>query len=104
MGLFSSIFGKKDNSELIAAIADGAYLVDVRSAAEFKSGSVPGAVNIPVESIPQQLSKLANKPHIVVFCRSGNRSGYAKSLLENAGITNVINGGTWQNVNQVVNS
>jgi len=37
-----------------------------------------------------------------VFCRSGNRSGQAKMILEQNGIKNVVNGGTWQNVSQFV--
>jgi rhodanese-related sulfurtransferase len=104
MGLFSSIFGKSDNNQqLIGAIKEGALLVDVRSAAEFASGSVKGAVNIPLDSIQNQLSKFKNKKNIVVFCLSGGRSSQAKSILERNGFTNVINGGGWKNVNQFVN-
>jgi rhodanese-related sulfurtransferase len=44
----------------------------------------------------------SNKKNIVVFCRSGNRSGQAKVILENNGIKNVTNGGTWQDVNKFV--
>ena len=39
---------------------------------------------------------------IIVYCRSGNRSGQAKSILEQHGFTNVINGGAWDNVSQFV--
>ena len=42
------------------------------------------------------------KNMFVVFCRSGNRSSQAKSILEQNGFKNVINGATWQNVNQFV--
>jgi rhodanese-related sulfurtransferase len=38
----------------------------------------------------------------VVFCRSGNRSGQAKMILEDNGFTNVINGGTWLMVNEAI--
>lgn len=103
MGFFSALFGKTDNSKLIEAIKDGAYLVDVRTPAEFATGSVKGAVNIPLNKVADQLSKFKGKKSIVVFCRSGNRSGQAKSILENNGFQNVINGGTWNNVNDVVN-
>lgn len=102
MGFFSAIFGKKNNSELKEVIQDGAFLVDVRSASEFASGSVKGAVNIPLDKIGNQLTKFKNKKNIVVFCRSGNRSGQAKGILEKNGYENVINGGTWSNVNQYV--
>lgn len=103
MGFFSAIFGGADNTMLTEAIKEGAFLVDVRSAGEFASGSVKGAVNIPLDRIQSQLAKFKGKKNIVVFCRSGNRSGQAKSILEQNGFQNVINGGTWSNVNQCVN-
>ena len=98
MGFFSSIFGSTDNSKLLEAIQEGAFLVDVRSTGEFASGSAKGAVNIPLDRIGSQLSKFKGKKNIVVFCRSGNRSSQAKSILEQNGFQNVINGGTYQNV------
>lgn len=104
MGFFSSLFGKKDNTELTQLIKDGAYLVDVRSAAEYSSGSVKGAVNIPLDKLPHQLAKFKSKKSIVVFCLSGGRSSQAKSILERNGYTNVINGGGWQNVNKAANA
>lgn len=103
MGFFSALFGNTDNSQLTKAIKDGAFLVDVRTPAEFSAGSVKGAVNIPLDKVPNQLSKFKNKKSIVVFCRSGSRSDQAKSILEGNGFQNVINGGTWENVNQIVN-
>lgn len=103
MGFFSAIFGKTDNTQLSAAIAAGTMLVDVRTPGEFSSGSVKGAINIPLEQIESQLSKFKGKKNIVVFCRSGSRSSQAKSILEKNNFQNVINGGTWQNVNEVVN-
>ena len=104
MGFFSAIFGKTDNSLLMAAIKDGAFLVDVRSPGEFASGSVKGAVNVPLDRIQNQLTKFKGKKNIVVFCQSGGRSSQAKSILAQNGFQNVINGGGWQNVNQVVNA
>lgn len=102
MGVFSAIFGKKDNSQLQEVIKNGAYLVDVRTAGEFAAGSVKGAVNIPLDTLSSQLSKFRNKKCIVVFCRSGNRSGQAKNILEQNGFQDVINGGSWNNVNQAI--
>lgn len=102
MGFFSAIFGTSDNTKLTEAIQEGAFLVDVRSAGEFASGSVKGAVNIPLDRIGSQLSKFKGKKNIVVFCRSGNRSAQAKSILEQNGFQHVINGGTWSNVSQCV--
>lgn len=82
------------------ALSEGAFLVDVRTPAEFAAGSVPGAVNIPVDQVQNQLDQFKGKENIVVFCRSGGRSASAKTILEENGVKDVINGLTWQNVNQ----
>ncbi len=73
-------------------------LVDVRTPAEFAEGSAPGAINIPLDQVASQLDKFKTGSDIVVFCRSGNRSAQAKSILEQNGIKGVTNGGTWQDV------
>lgn len=101
-GLFKNLFGQQDNIQLKEVIKEGAFLVDVRTPSEFASGSVKGAVNIPLDKVSGQLSKFKGKKHIVVFCRSGNRSGQAKSILEKNGFNNVVNGGTWNNVQKVI--
>lgn len=97
-GLFKNWFAPEERGDLEEALRAGAYLVDVRTPSEFSSGSVRGAVNIPLDRLPARLSAFKGKKHVVVFCRSGNRSRQAKSLLEKHGIQHVINGGTWQNV------
>jgi rhodanese-related sulfurtransferase len=74
------------------------FYVDVRTPAEFAQGSVKGAVNIPLDQIEKQLAKFKGKKNIVVFCRSGSRSSKAKAILEQNGITNVTNGGSWEDV------
>lgn len=104
LGIFKNIFGQKDNTELKEVLTDNSYLVDVRTPSEFASGSVKGAVNIPLDKISGQLSKFKGKKNIVVFCRSGNRSSQAKSILEKNGFKNVVNGGTWQNVNSLISN
>ncbi|SDD03307.1 rhodanese-like domain-containing protein [Niabella drilacis] len=101
MGLFSSLFGKKDATQLAAVIAAGAFLVDVRTPEEFLAGSVKGAVNIPLDQLQGRLAAFKNKNAIVVFCRSGGRSSMAKRLLTQNGFDNVINGGSWQQVNRI---
>lgn len=101
-GLFKNLFAGAD-PRLKEEIKEGALLVDVRTAAEFSTGSVRGAVNIPLDQLSGKLTALKEKKSIVVFCRSGNRSSQAKSILERHGFTNVLNGGTWQYVNQLKN-
>ena len=94
MGFFSNLFGgvepKQDIAELVK---NGAFLVDVRSPGEFSSGTAKGAVNIPLDKIGNSLKRFEGKNHIIVFCRSGMRSGQAKSILNQNGFNNVTNGG-----------
>ena len=104
MGIFGNIFGgNSNNGNLATLVNDGAFLVDVRTPGEFAEGNVKGSVNIPLDQVQNQLAKFKAKENIVVFCRSGNRSGQAKSILEQNGFNNVTNGGTWQDVNAVIN-
>ena len=101
MTFISTLFGKSNDTELADAIKEGACLIDVRTPAEFSEGSALGAINIPLDSILDQLSSLKTKRKIVIFCRSGSRSKQAKSILEKYGFQNIINGGTWQHVQQL---
>ncbi|KGN73059.1 sulfurtransferase [Porphyromonas gulae] len=98
LGLLKNLFSQPDDKALTEAIRNGAFLVDVRTPGEFASGSVSGAVNIPLDRIASRLDELKNKKTIIVFCRSGNRSSQAKSILEQNGFSNVLNGGTWGHV------
>lgn len=104
MGFFSAIFGTKENSQLIEAIKGGAVLVDVRTPGEFLSGSVKGAINIPLAQIQNRLSTLKGEKNIMVFCRSGASSSQAKNMLAQNSFSNVTDGGSWKNVNDVVNA
>lgn len=101
--ILKNIFSKKDNSLIENQIKQGTFLVDVRLPLEFASGNVKGSTNIPLDQISNQLSKFKTKKHIIVFCRSGMRSSQAKSILEKNGFTNVTNGGTWLDVNKIIN-
>jgi len=79
-----------------------AILVDVRTPEEFAEGSVDGAVNIPLSELPQRLVELKGSNDIVLFCRSGSRSSQAIQILQQNGIEGAINGGTWQQVRDVL--
>lgn len=89
----------KDPAAARAAIAEGAVVIDVRSAEEFAEDHLPNATNIPVEEIGQRtadVEKLVGGDKaktIVLYCGTGNRSGKAQQQLEAAGFTQIINGG-----------
>ena len=100
-GLIKNLLVGTDNTQLTEAINEGAFLVDVRTPGEFSGGSPTGAINIPLDQVKSKLAKFKGKKNIVVFCQSGMRSGQAKSILEQNGFKDVINGGGWQNVYQI---
>lgn len=97
-GLFKNIFSRYSTEKLSSSIQKGAALVDVRTPSEFYENSVPLSINIPLAELQQKLNLLNPQQEIIVFCRSGNRSAQAKSILERNGYQKVINCGTWQNV------
>lgn len=71
-------------------VSQGALLVDVRTPEEFSSGHIEGAVNIPLQSLEGRMGELGAKDReIVVYCRSGARSGSARRVLKTAGYTAV---------------
>ncbi len=75
-------------------IAAGARIIDVRTPVEFRDGSYPGAVNIPLASLPARMHELEPRSApIVLFCASGARSAQGARLLKQAGFTDVINAG-----------
>lgn len=82
-------------SEVISAIAHHALIVDVRTPEEFDAGHYPGAINIPHEKILDGVSQLgvAKEASVILYCRSGNRSGQAEQALQNNGFAQAKNAG-----------
>lgn len=102
-GFFKNIMGSEVSDEAIRdAVRNGAQLIDVRTPEEFKSGSVKGAKNIPLQVLQSKLGALDKEKPVVVFCRSGNRSGMAKSILESNGFKNVMNAGGLSDIRAIL--
>lgn len=97
-GFLKNLFSQVDETAVLQALGRKPFLVDVRTPNEFASGSVQGAVNIPLDELPERISEFSGKESVVVFCRSGNRSAQAKAILDRSGVPNVYNGGTWEQV------
>ena len=74
----------------------GTALIDVRTVDEFDAGHIPQSVNIPLQIFPESIKDLREFDAIILICRSGNRSGQAKVLLQERGFENVFNGGGWE--------
>lgn len=81
-----------DYAQLIKA---GATILDVRTKGEYQQGHIKGSVNIPLNTLQSQLSKLNKNKAIITCCASGMRSAQAKSILKSSGFSEVHNGGGW---------
>ena len=70
----------------------GYIILDVRTPEEFADKHIPGAVNIPNETIgTEEIPELPDKDQLIlVYCRSGNRSKQASEKLAALGYTNVV--------------
>ena len=60
-------------------------LIDVRSPTEVKAGTIPGAVNIPVDELRNRLHELPRDKEMLVFCQVGLRGYLAGRILSQAG-------------------
>jgi len=82
-------------AEVLLAIEHEALIVDVRTPEEFADGHYPGAINIPHETILDGLSQLGvtQVTPVILYCRSGNRSGQAEQALREKGFTEATNAG-----------
>jgi len=71
---------------------EDAILLDVRTPQEYRSGSIPGSQNVPLQSIDKVGTVVENKDTaLYVYCHSGARSRQAVSLLQHMGYSNVNN-------------
>ena len=66
-------------------------IVDVRTADEFAAGHVPGAINIPYDQMEARSAEIVTYKDqaVVLYCRSGRRSGIAAETLAGKGFTNL---------------
>ncbi len=76
-------------------VHNGAQIIDVRTKGEYQSGHIQGSLNIPLQSLTDQMGKIKKDKTIIVCCASGSRSAAAKSILKSYGYQDVYNGGGW---------
>lgn len=85
-------------AELRERAADDTLVLDVRAPAEYASGHVPGALNVPadlIDALLPELREAAERRRIVVVCAAGQRSAAACAKLAEAGVDAVgLDGGT----------
>jgi phage shock protein E len=73
-------------------------VIDVRTAQEFQSGHIEGALNLPHDTIAQDIAraKVNKDDHVILYCRSGRRSGLALNTLKGLGFSNSENFGGFE--------
>ncbi|WP_394126621.1 rhodanese-like domain-containing protein [Vibrio hepatarius] len=74
-------------------IEQGALVVDVRTPQEFADGHLDNAKNYPLSALDKYFANIDKDAQIVLYCRSGNRSGKAFQYLTAQGFTNLHNAG-----------
>lgn len=77
-------------------VSGGIKVVDVRTPAEFAAGHVPGAVNIPLEEVERRHAEIGPPATpVLVYCRTGRRSGLAAQALRTRGFDAVYDFQAW---------
>jgi rhodanese-related sulfurtransferase len=98
-GTIKKMFSSAPAINYAEEVKKGAIILDVRSKGEYASGHIKGSINISVDTLSSNLSKLKDKTKtIITCCASGMRSASAKSILKSNGYTNVHNGGGWSSL------
>ncbi|MDH3982380.1 MAG: rhodanese-like domain-containing protein [Kiritimatiellaceae bacterium] len=107
MGMLANLLfgggGDKD-ADIPELIKTGALVVDTRTSGEYAGGHIEEAINIPYDEISREIYKHTKDQSkwIIVYCHSGARSGAAKKSLVSAGYTNVVNGGSFGRMKQLL--
>lgn len=89
-----------DGGSTESPIAEGDVVIDVRTPEEFNAGHLDEALNIDIYApdFKDQIGALDRDASYAVYCRSGNRSGQAKAIMEDMGFTDVTNAGAYEDL------
>ena len=77
--------------ELRELVENGGQLIDVRSHLEYSQGALKNAVNIPLETIPNNTNTTDKSKPVMLYCVSGMRARAVKQFLESLGFNYVYN-------------
>lgn len=82
----------------VETLSEDALIIDVRTPQEFQSGHIKNAINIPYEVIGRKIKQVAEKKdqEVILYCRSGRRSGIALKTLTKLGYANAKNVGGYE--------
>ena len=79
-------------------------IIDVRTEYEFMLGNSNHSINIVLDQIPDNVNEIAKMQPVVLCCTAGVRSEQAVNFLKENGLTQVYNGGSWINVQTMLDS
>ncbi|MBF0207559.1 MAG: rhodanese-like domain-containing protein [Oligoflexia bacterium] len=102
IGLFfawKAIKTQRNRRKVPGLLARGGIIIDVRTKNEFDNGSAPRSINIPLDKIEQKLKTMDPKTPIILCCASGARSGFAARIFKRHGFKEIVNVGSWTNIN-----
>ncbi|MCU7541357.1 rhodanese-like domain-containing protein [Riemerella anatipestifer] len=82
------------------------HLIDVREPMELEmDGNIEAAKNIPLGELEDRKEEVTSLDgNVILFCRSGNRSGRAVEYFKSLGLTNVHNGGGYADLKEVLDN
>ena len=87
MGAYSSI----DPDGLQELLRGSIVLIDVRTDREIEHGLIPGALHIPLHTLPGRLQDIGQDLPVVIYCQSGVRSAQASAFMSDNGWGQVYN-------------
>lgn len=93
--MLKNLFGIGPAVDYKSLVESGATIIDVRSKSEYQGGHIKGSLNIPLNQLESNLSKISKNKPVITCCASGARSASAKSILLSGGFKEVHNGGGW---------
>ena len=95
-GLLVFSCGQTDVADV--SIRDYDTIIDVRTKEEYDAGHLSNAINIPYTKIKEEIKEHVEnkKTKILLYCRSGRRSGIANKILHDMGYINAINAGAFE--------
>ena len=79
-------------------------IIDVRTEDEFMIENSNHSINIVLDQIPDNVNEIAKMQPVVLCCAAGVRSEQAVNFLKENGLTKVYNGGSWNNVQTMLDS
>jgi phage shock protein E len=107
--LFAYLFLRRKgqiSADLAAAhLKSGALLIDVRSPAEYATGHLQGAINMPLQQIDLLIEGYVKDKNqvLLLHCQSGPRSGMAKNRLNALGYARAYNVGSYDRAKHIAN-